>query len=472
MASKFADDSRYQFRLSEISSESGLTLPPIQGFEREPLVTLEKAVEPLISIVPQINHMVSIVKQNNNKPKDNLSLDESASIRLYTLGWKTLQTSFNYILNKRLRCENRQELIPWYLYLRLFLYSLSKLPLSTNHILFCGTKTDVIQQYIEERIFIWWDFISCTSSLKFLQNSSDKNEIKTIFIIECNLAINISQHSFYETENEYLLYPARQFQTISSYNSINQLKIIHLKEIQSSTSFISIPQISSTKLSKSINYHNEQLEILINKCSIHSQIPLHNQNLIDEDMNIIVKQAIINKQCKELWLQSNKITSIGITIIAKSLNNNKNLEVLILHDNQLCDNGIQSLTKILSLNNSIIKVLGLESTGITDEGVEYLADMLKTNKTLISLGLGENNISDRGIQFLTNTLKQYNHTLQELYLLKNKMITDFSIDPFIQMLKYNQTLNRLWIDDCNLSSKGKEKLRKIVYSRNRFSLSL
>jgi hypothetical protein len=73
MASKFSNDSKYKFRLSEMPSESQVVLPSIQGFEREPL----------IPIVPQVNHMVWTVKQNYDKPKDNLSLDESASIRLY-----------------------------------------------------------------------------------------------------------------------------------------------------------------------------------------------------------------------------------------------------------------------------------------------------------------------------------------------------------------------------------------------------
>jgi len=90
--------------------------------------------------------------------------------------------------------------------------------------------------------------------------------------------------------------------------------------------------------------------------------------------------------------------------------------------------------------------------------------MLKTNKTLISLGLDENDIGNRGLQLLANALNQYNNNLQELYLVKNKMASYLSIDSLVQM-------NRLWIDDCNLSLKEKEKLRQTIHSRNRFSLS-
>jgi hypothetical protein len=82
--------------------------------------------------------------------------------------------------------------------------------------------------------------------------------------------------------------------------------------------------------------------------------------------------------------------------------------------------------------------------------------MLKTNKTLISLGLDENDIGNRGLQLLANALNQY--------LVKNKMANYLSVDSLVQM-------NRLWIDDCNLSLKEKEKLRQSIHSRNRFSLS-
>jgi hypothetical protein len=48
-----------------------------------------------------------------------------------------------------------------------------------------------------------------------------------------------------------------------------------------------------------------------------------------------------------------------------------------------------------NLNNSILKVLRLESNGITEKSARYLAEMLKTNKRLISPGLDENDIDDR-----------------------------------------------------------------------------
>ncbi|CAF1480841.1 unnamed protein product, partial [Rotaria sordida] len=87
-------------------------LPPIQGYDEQPLVSLEDAVKPLESIVPQVNHMVWTVKQSLIEPKDDLSKDESSSIMLYTLEWPPPDKSFYSILNEKLRSQNRRQLTP------------------------------------------------------------------------------------------------------------------------------------------------------------------------------------------------------------------------------------------------------------------------------------------------------------------------------------------------------------------------
>ena len=72
--------------------------------------------------------------------------------------------------------------------------------------------------------------------------------------------------------------------------------------------------------------------------------------------------------------------------------------------NRLCDESVHSLTKILSLNNSKLRILDLQNTGITDEGVKYVAEMLKTNTTLECLLLGANEINDQGVERLSNAM--------------------------------------------------------------------
>ena len=64
-------------RFSDIGGEPLRKLPPIRGFENEPLVSLEEATKPLIGVVQELEHMIDIVKDHNRKAKNDLSKDES-----------------------------------------------------------------------------------------------------------------------------------------------------------------------------------------------------------------------------------------------------------------------------------------------------------------------------------------------------------------------------------------------------------
>ncbi|CAF4087126.1 unnamed protein product [Rotaria sordida] len=294
----------------------------------------------------------------------------------------------------------------------------------------------------------------------------------------------------YQNENEILMYPARQFQVVSSFNSGNQLKIIHIKEIQPPFPLIHIPSTSSTiinpieniqpsflriQISSSSftnNYQNKKLQDLIEQCQSQSEVNLMALNLNDEDMKIVVKEAIINKQCKELYLQYNKLTSVGASIIANALNNNATLEDLYLTDNRLCDKGVRNLITILSLNSSTLSLLDLQDTSITDEGATYVAEMLKTNTRLCRLLLGDNEISDRGVEQLSEALSYHNNTLISLNLTNNKLISELGIDSLVKMLKHNQTLIYLYIEECDLSEKEKDKLRQTARIKKGFKLEM
>ena len=109
MSGGLDDTSESKSRFSDVESGPTRRLPPIQGFEKEPLVSLEKAVAPLLSLVPQVEQMVWTVKGSCTQPNDGLSVDQSASIMLYTLEWAPSETSFYFILNTVLRSADREK---------------------------------------------------------------------------------------------------------------------------------------------------------------------------------------------------------------------------------------------------------------------------------------------------------------------------------------------------------------------------
>ena len=207
-------------------------LAPIEGYENEPLVSLEEAIKPLVDIVPKIERNVFFVKQNCAEPKDGLSTDESAAIMLYTYESMPHDHSLYVILNAALRAEQRQKLIPWFRYLRLVLTALARLPSERRHVS-RGVKEDLREQYPVGQNFIWWGFSSCTSTIDVLENEQfvGKTGKRTLFQIECHAGKNVKNHSFVSTEDEILLLPARQFVVRGCLDLGNQLYMIQLKEI-------------------------------------------------------------------------------------------------------------------------------------------------------------------------------------------------------------------------------------------------
>ena len=156
----------------------------------------------------------------------------------------------------------------------------------------------------------------------------------------------------------------------------------------------------------------------------------------DEDVEIVVRQTIINKQCLVLELGRNKITSIGPSILADALLNNNTLERLNLYRNCTSDKGIQHLAKALRTNNHTLKELGISGNGIMDNGVEYIVKFFILNRTLTQLWLNANDITDRGVRLLAQVLQSDNNTLKEPYLSFNKSITSSSADALSDIIKH------------------------------------
>jgi hypothetical protein len=60
-------------------------LPSTKGSDNTPNVTLEDAIVPIVSITPNIQQIANIAKAIGKVSADNLNLDQSASIILYSM---------------------------------------------------------------------------------------------------------------------------------------------------------------------------------------------------------------------------------------------------------------------------------------------------------------------------------------------------------------------------------------------------
>ena len=217
----------------DIVGEDNQRLPPIHGYQDKPLASLERAVAPVISLVPDVETMVACLKKGINKPFNNLSLDETRVLTLYTMEWEPRENSFFYVLNQTLRTKKRDRLKPWFLLLKLIMTALEKLP-PISSIVYRGVKGDLSDQYSVGMIFTWWGFSSCTSDKEVLEEDQFLGTTgkRTMFVIRCKTGKDIHKLSFYENEFEVLLSPETRFRVIKC-NKSSDLTTIELEEIQS-----------------------------------------------------------------------------------------------------------------------------------------------------------------------------------------------------------------------------------------------
>ena len=220
-------------RVMDIKSEPRHDLPSIKGFENEPLVTLEEAVKPLVNLVQDVESMVQTVKKKClTRPPTQLTLDQHGSIMLYTSEWSIREQSLYFILNQTLRSPNRNQLKPWFLFLKLFLVALLRLPTTSCH-LYRGVKGNLAKEYPIGSTMTWWGFSSCTKNVQVLGTDSflGQDGERTLFTINNASGTDIREYSYYPSEDEILLLAARQFHVDSCVQLGHGLQMIQLTEV-------------------------------------------------------------------------------------------------------------------------------------------------------------------------------------------------------------------------------------------------
>jgi hypothetical protein len=214
-------------RFLDVDKEPVRRLPPIYGYEKVDQVSLEKAVVPLEYYNDNVQTMARIAKQSASQPSDALSPDESAAVHLYTMEQEP--NNIYTALNRVLRSEQRPTLRPWFLYLKLLLTALYKLP-SIQAVVWRGIRADLSGQYKKDEVVIWWGFSSCTETISVLERFIGMTGKRTVFSIQCLKGKSIRKHSFYADENEILLMPGTYFKVVDQLSMGSDLCIIHLQE--------------------------------------------------------------------------------------------------------------------------------------------------------------------------------------------------------------------------------------------------
>lgn len=116
------------FATLSIDTAIDADLSSIVEYDNGPLLPLAKACVPLVSIIYNILFCVQVaINETPEVPPDGLTIDESAALRLYTMEWSKPHHSLYSMLNSTLKMTDRNQLKPYFKYLKLFLTALAKI---------------------------------------------------------------------------------------------------------------------------------------------------------------------------------------------------------------------------------------------------------------------------------------------------------------------------------------------------------
>lgn len=119
-------------------------------------------------------------------------------------------------------------------------------------------------------------------------------------------------------------------------------------------------------------------------------IDLVNCGILDEGLEILLgafSGDTPNKTLKVLWLDTNGITYRSADTIAKFITNDCILTDLSLSCNRLCDIGIEKIASAIALN-SYLERISFASNRIGPDGTKYLCNSLKSHTTINFVNLG------------------------------------------------------------------------------------
>ncbi|CAF4495439.1 unnamed protein product [Rotaria sp. Silwood2] len=152
------DRSKHFFDAAE---ETLAPIIPISGYMNGPLLPLQEAVRKCFRGSGRYDQAVQEVLKLPENLIGNLTRNEAAAIRLYTL---ETDPRFYTKLNTMLRLEDRNQIKPYFSYLKLMMKGLSKLP-PIRSTIWRVVSEDLHEKYTIGKKITWWAFSSCTSSV-------------------------------------------------------------------------------------------------------------------------------------------------------------------------------------------------------------------------------------------------------------------------------------------------------------------
>ena len=172
-----------------------------------------------------------------------------------------------------------------------------------------------------------------------------------------------------------------------------------------------------------------------------SSSSLESTQLIIENLNkCIVRQLDISYA---------PLDSKLVSMLSEALKTNTSMKQLYLRSSPITE-GIKQISDAL-LINTVLEVLWLDTvTGITDDDMNHLSNMLASNRSLKVLRLINCNITDNGVRYICEGLTK-NQTLTILNIRGNPQITSVSTSAIAELLSKTTSLTRLTLQYTSLN---------------------
>ncbi|CAF1339476.1 unnamed protein product [Rotaria sp. Silwood1] len=204
-------------------------LKPIAGYWAYRLVSLDEALKPFLTKINELQRSIKEAKKHCTYPSEhNLTRDESAALLLYTM--EADDYSFYRELNQVLRTEDRNEVKPWFGYLKLFDIALNKLPTVKGNV-WRAVPGNVAIGYKNNQLVTWWSISSCSTSAEVVKAFLKPNQEATLFMIEAVNGKSLAGYTMFPDEHEVILTVGTQLRVKSIGFQHGNLHLVHLEEI-------------------------------------------------------------------------------------------------------------------------------------------------------------------------------------------------------------------------------------------------
>ena len=240
-------------------------------------------------------------------------------------------------------------------------------------------------------------------------------------------------------------------------NNVN-LKALHLGNNNFSVSNISIIAEALNMITglKELTVNNtgftpDHIATMITNNLVLDILDIGDNNLKSEGMCKLSRALMTLSYLKELGLYGNKITDNAADDIAGVICKLPVLEKLLLNNNAFGIVGMQTICKSLRQKNAL-KILQLDSVGITEEVADDIAAVIDSNPSLECLYLGHNRLKNNGAITILRSLKTKN-SFKALAMNSNYLSEDVA-DYIVGFVTNNPKLEELLLQENSIGATG------------------